>query len=170
MDSCCFRKTLALVHMALFPLVALSACRVTGSNRISPIQFDTATAWLHHNSDSTRLLVEIARSEDQHELGLSGRPSLHAESGMMFQFDSVRSGDDGFWMSGTKVPLDIAFIDQAGVIRRILRMDVCESEVYAQSCPGYFPGVEYVSALETNRGWFARKGIEVGARVIVVTR
>ncbi len=135
-------------------------------NRTIPVSFDTATAWIHQNADSTRLLVEVARSNDQHEVGLSGRPSLDAESGMLFEFDRPRSGDDGFWMWRTQVPVDIAFIDEGGVILNILGMEVCESDLL-DSCPGYFPGVGYVAALETNRGWFAGKGIDVGARITV---
>ena len=95
---------------------------------------------------------------------------LGAESGMVFQFESPRSTEDGFWMWRTKVPLDVAFIDSAGVIRQILGMDVCAGEVGPDSCPGYFPDAEYVSALETNRGWFAGKGIGVGARVSLERR
>jgi len=86
---------------------------------------------------------------------------------MLFEFDRPRSGDDGFWMWRTRIPLDIAFVDEAGVILVILGMDVCESDDL-ESCPGYFSGVRYVAALETNRGWFSRNGIDVGARVIVV--
>ena len=87
---------------------------------------------------------------------------------MLFQFDRVRSGDEGFWMVGVEVPLDIAFLDGDALILRILTMDLCQSELSANSCPGYFPGVEYSSAMEANLGWFEKKGIAVGARVVVV--
>ena len=157
---------LAPLTAALFPLVVVSSCATAGPNPDTAVTFDTATAWIHQSSDSTRLLVEIARSNDQHEVGLSGRLALDPESGMLFEFDSPRSGDAGFWMWRTRVALDIAFLDEAGVIRRIPGMDVCDA-VDSDSCPRYFPDVGYVAALETNRGWFAGKGIEVGARVIM---
>ncbi len=155
---------------AALTVVALGSCAVPGASPVSPVVFDTMTAWIHHDGDSTRLLVEIASSESQQEVGLSGRSFLSPESGMVFQFESLRSREDGFWMGRTEIPLDIAFIDSAGVIRRILGMDACASEVGPDSCPGYFPDVEYVSALETNRGWFAGKGIGVGARVTLGRR
>lgn len=154
--------------MALPMLVVLASCRMAVSTSSAPIGFDTATAWIHHDSDSTALSVEIARTEAQQELGLSGRSFLDAESGVLFQFDRVRSGDEGFWMVGVEIPLDIAFLDENGLILRILTMDLCQSTGFADSCPGYFPGVEYASALETNRGWFEGKGIDVGASVVVV--
>lgn len=89
---------------------------------------------------------------------------------MLFEFDDLRSGDDGFWMWGTSMPLDIAFIDEAGVVIRLLSMAVCDVEGGEESCPGYFPGVGYASALEVNQGWFAAKGIGEGVRVRVVQR
>jgi len=148
-------------------LIVLSSCRTVAWTESSPVQFRTATAWIHQDSDSTALRVEIARSEAQHELGLSRRAFLNEGLGMLFQFDRVRSRDEGFWMLGVQVPLDIAFIDREGLIQEVLPMDVCQSEVPAQSCPGYFPAVEYSSALETNQGWFERNGIYVGAVVVV---
>lgn len=129
--------------------------------------FDTATAWIHQGADSTKLLVEVASSADQRSYGLSGRPALDPESGMVFVFDSLRAGTQGFWMRRTQVPLDIAFVDAAGEIVRILGMEVCASQVYVEACPSYAPGVDYMSALEANRGWFSEKGIGIGARVTV---
>ncbi len=133
----------------------------------APVGFDTATAWIHQDSDSTALLVEIARSVAQHERGLSRRPLLDEDSGMLFRFERARSQDEGFWMVDVQFPLDIAFLDEDGLILQILAMDVCRSDVSAESCPRYFPVVEYSSALEVNRGWFGRNGIDVGALVVV---
>ena len=42
-------------------------------------------------------------------------------------------------MVGVEVPLDIAFLDENGLILRILTMDLCQSPGSADSCPGYFP-------------------------------
>ena len=116
------------------------------------------------------LLAQVARSSAQHEIGLSGRPALDRDSGMLFEFDGPRSTDDGFWMWGTSVPLDIAFIDAAGVIVRVLEMDPCVPPQPEESCPGYFSDVAYASALEVNGGWFARHGVAEGARVAIGAR
>lgn len=153
---------------AFLPILALCSCGPLTSTAAPVVPFETATAWIYQGADSTALAVEIARSEAQHEQGLSGRRALDPQSGMVFQFPGVRSGDEGFWMVGAEVPLDIAFISEDGRILRILSMDLCQDGSSDQPCRGYFPGVEYSSALETNQGWFDRNGIGVGSRVIVV--
>jgi uncharacterized membrane protein (UPF0127 family) len=131
---------------------------------ISPIAFDTAVGWVHSESDSTRLLLELARSESQQQFGLMTRPALDAESGMAFLYDSIQPGSNGFWMYRTRVPLDIAFLDSTGVIRVILPMEPCPSP-YPESCPTYAPGLDYWSAVEVNRGWFERHGVGTGGRI-----
>jgi uncharacterized membrane protein (UPF0127 family) len=158
-------------HGRLLCLVALSAfaggCdrQVEEGPWTSPIPFDTAVAWVHTETDSTQLLVELARTDDQHQFGLMTRPSLDPESGMVFLYDSLQTGDNGFWMFRTKVPLDIAFLDRGNMILTILQMEPCLS-TNPQLCRVYAPGVDYWAALEVNRGWFTRHAVGVGGRVV----
>jgi uncharacterized membrane protein (UPF0127 family) len=155
-------KTLAT--FAVF--VALTtACRPGESRWVSPIQFDTATAWFHVSEDSVPLLIEIASDEEQRAFGLSRRPTLDSQSGMLFEFDSLQAAENGFWMWRTKVPLDIAYLDPEGVVQRILNMPLCGSR--AESCPTYPPGIPYASTIEANVGWFSERGIEPGTRVTI---
>jgi uncharacterized membrane protein (UPF0127 family) len=100
--------------------------------------------------------VEVADTQAEREHGLMGRPSLGADTGMVFVFpESVRGG---FWMKDTLVPLSIAFYDRTGRILRILDMEPCRRD----PCPIYDPGVAYRGALEVNRGAFGRWGIREG--------
>ncbi len=154
---------LALLALAL---AAVSGCAQPGGVSPAAVAFDTATVWLREGADSTRLVVEVAASRAQHELGLAGRTSLAPDSGMLFLFDPPRPADEGFWMWRTPIPLDIAFIDASGAILRILGMDPCAAPSQ-DDCPGYFAEAPYAAALEVNRGWFARNGIRVGASVRV---
>lgn len=161
------RELLACATLATGTCFWTGACAPARYRAGAGLAFDTAAVWVVHGSDSSRLSVEVADSRRKQELGLSGRSALAPDAGMLFVFDTERSGEDGFWMVGTRIPLDIAFMDDAGVIRKILQMDVCEEAGGVDACPGYFPGVPYRSALEVNQGWFAKRGVGVGARVRV---
>ena len=155
----------ALVTMWQLPLV-LAACTSPGAISPADVTFDSAVAWVRQGADSARLEIEVAASREQHEVGLAGRSSLPADGGMLFLFDPPRSAEDGFWMWRTSFPLDIAFIDDGGTIRRVLAMEPCTAASQSD-CPGYFPDLPYASALEVNRGWFTRNGVGVGSSVRV---
>lgn len=160
------RRAVALGLAGLPGLVA--ACGGGGEETwISPIPFDTAQVTVVSGADSFPLLVEVAESDAERQFGLSRRPSLDPGSGMLFVFDSLRAPEEGFWMWRTRVPLDIAFLDAAGVIGSIVAMEPCADALYAEACPEYAAGVPYLQALEVNQGWFAEHGVEVGDRVIL---
>lgn len=161
----------ALLAVAAGLLVAASAA-CGGSEPeegpwVSPLPFDTAQATVVSGSDSFPLVVEVAETDEERQFGLSRRPSLDPGSGMIFLFDSLRAPEQGFWMWRTRVPLDIAFLDSAGVIRSIVSMEPCADALYAQACPTYPAGAPYLQALEVNQGWFEEQGVEAGARVIL---
>jgi uncharacterized protein len=159
---------LGLALGALTMISVLAGCDKPEPAWVSPVAFDTAQAWIRRANDSVPLLVEVARTEAQHSYGLMARPSLDPGSGMIFLYDTVQTDTTtGFWMFRTKMPLDIAFMDSADVIVRILAMEPCASDMYAASCPTYAPKVPYQNALEVNRGWFAEHGVAEGAVVRV---
>ena len=151
----------------LFALcVLLGACERAAPPEewTSPIAFDTGFVTVRDSARSARLLVEVARTESQRAFGLMQRPALPDSSGMVFLYEQEQGPDSGFWMFQTRVPLDIAFFDTAGVILKVLPMEPCPSP-YPDVCRNYPPGVAYVGALEVNRGWFARHGLGAGARI-----
>lgn len=156
----------ALAAAALW--LILPACGPNGGapagEWVSPVGFDTAHVVVAQNGDSVRVLVELAEDQQQKQFGLSRRPSLDPGSGMLFLFDEPRTAEDGFWMWQTRVPLDIAFVDSAGVVQAVLQMEPCQA-TRVEACPEYAPGVPYATALEVNRGWFAEHGFGVGATV-----
>ena len=85
------------------------------------------------------------------------RETLPEDQGMLFVFPYERVLS--FWMRNTYIPLDIAFINSAGEIIDIQRMEpIDESKHYVSNAPALY-------ALEVNGGWFERHQIEVGATV-----
>jgi hypothetical protein len=133
------------------------------------VNFDTATLTFVTSTDSIAMPVEIAESADQRAYGLMDRDELHPDAGMIFLYDQMQHQDTGFWMYRTRFPLDIAFFDGAGRIQAVRQMMPCTSTDAAQ-CVGYAAGVPYFGAVEANRGYFARRGIGVGDRIVLPGR
>ena len=125
------------------------------------MSFDTAHVRLASPRDTVRLTLQLAVSDAQKTMGLMERRHLADTAGMLFVYDTTRPPDAGFWMYRTRIPLDIAFLDSAGVIRAVRSMTPCPTTI-AQGCPPYTPDVPYRYALEVNAGFYARHGITVG--------
>lgn len=93
-----------------------------------------------------------------------GREFLAVTSGMLFQYQEQQRPSHSFWMYQTLIPLDIAYLDDNGVIGNIRQMAPCESSSGA-NCPSYPAGVEFITAVEMNTGFFEANGISVGDRL-----
>jgi hypothetical protein len=72
---------------------------------------------------------------------------------MLFVFDNI--AQQSFHMTETRIPLDIAFIREDGVIESIKQLEP------NNPVPVYSEGV-IETAIEVNRGWFAENNVEVG--------
>lgn len=131
------------------------------------VAFDTALAFIERESDTLRLTVEVAETADQRAYGLMEREMLPSDRGMLFRYSAAQDPAQGFWMFRTLIPLDIAFLDEEGRIVAIMGMEPCGSP-NPQVCRLYSPGVPFSGALEVNRGYFERSGVEIGDRVLMV--
>ena len=103
------------------------------------------------------LRVEIPKNSTEFELGLMFRESLDENSGMFFAFDEV--GQKSFHMKDTKIPLDIAFIKEDGIIESIKELK--PFTLLPVSSDG-----EVLYALEVNRGWFAENNVNIGDKIL----
>ena len=112
-----------------------------------------------------RLDLELARTPQEHELGLMFREDLPPDSGMLFIY--TFESHEAYWMYHTLLPLSIAFIDRSGTIVDIKDMprlsnpdDVQEAArtVYPSAAPYWY-------ALEVNQGWFVHHGVGVGQQI-----
>ncbi len=118
------------------------------------------------SAETAKVHVELATNAAQRTMGLMERRSLADTAGMLFLYDTTQPPDAGFWMYRTRIPLDIAYIDSAGVIRAIVAMKPCPA-VLIQGCPSYPGGTPFRAALEVNAGYFLRHRITVGDRVML---
>lgn len=121
----------------------------------------TVPVVVHSDQGPQRLMVETARTQAQRSKGLMDRDHLDPEAGMLFLYPRTQSSRNGFWMYRTRIPLDIAFIDENGEIVTIATMQPCESSSPGE-CPVTRPEAAYMAALEVNAGYFEEQGIKVG--------
>ena len=102
------------------------------------------------------LNIEIPDNIRDFNLGLMFRESLDTNSGMLFIFEDV--AQQSFHMTETKIPLDIAFIKEDGIIESIKQLEPYDKNPVASDG-------EVICALEVNRGWFTENNVEVGDQI-----
>lgn len=110
--------------------------------------------------------LEVASTSEQRQTGLMGRKSMAPDAGMLFEYSEPRQASHGFWMYKTLIPLDIAYLNQDGVIGSIRQMVPCAS-ASGSGCPTYPAGVPFIQAVEMNAGFFREYGIRPGDRLLV---
>ncbi|MEX1222177.1 MAG: DUF192 domain-containing protein [Idiomarina sp.] len=142
------------------PTLFLTTLALTFVSQVSA-QSSLATTQLCVGDHDQVITAEVADTLTTRARGLMQRESLQPHHGMLFSYDSVRPGHNGFWMYQTLIPLDIAFIDPKNRIVSILQMQPCTS-IDPANCRSYRPGAEYQSALEMDFGYFQDAGIRVG--------
>ena len=103
------------------------------------------------------LKLEIPSTPEAFSAGLMFRESLGKDNGMLFVFEEA--GEKSFHMTNTTIPLDIAFINQDGVIESIKELKpLDETHVFSDA--------KVLYAIEVNRGWFAENNVNVGDRIL----
>lgn len=114
-------------------------------------------AWVIFGADT--VVAEVARTPEERSEGLMYREDVPDGTGMLFVFpdSQVRS----FWMANTYVPLDIAYMDPAFRIVDIVAMEPLVTDSYPSAAPAMY-------SLEVRQGWFADRGIAVGAQAEIV--
>jgi uncharacterized protein len=101
--------------------------------------------------------AQIARSDEELGLGLSGATALGENEGLLFVLP--KGGKSKFHMKAVTLPLSIAYLDQRGRILKLEDMD--------PKAPGrmYEAPDQTRFALEMNQGWFERHGLREGDRI-----
>jgi uncharacterized membrane protein (UPF0127 family) len=107
------------------------------------------------------LKVEVALTDPQRMQGLMHRERLGKNDGMLFIFDEPAY--QSMWMKNTLIPLSVAFLDPDGVILNILDMEPHTLTPNMSAGPARY-------AVETNKGWFAERGLKSGDRVTGLPR
>lgn len=127
----------------------LAACAATATAQ-APLPRIELTAGFH------RIEAEVAATPAHRQVGLMARRTMPEGHGMLFVF--AERNTHCMWMKNTRLPLSVAFIDEAGVVINIADMQPESEESHCAKVPARY-------ALEMNQGWFARRGLGPGTRL-----
>ncbi|MDP2264156.1 MAG: DUF192 domain-containing protein [Hydrogenophaga sp.] len=100
--------------------------------------------------------AQVAATPEQRSTGLMYRREMPIQEGMLFVFE--QPGTQCFWMKNTLLPLTAAFVADDGTIVNLADMKPQSLESHCSTQPVRF-------VLEMNQGWFAKRGIQAGARL-----
>ena len=98
--------------------------RLKGAPKVNPRPSRKITcAGTFYNEDDavTSILLEVADTPAARERGLMGREDLPSICGMLFE---GLTGPGNFWMKNCLIPLDVAFMDNDGMITKTYSMPV----------------------------------------------
>lgn len=102
--------------------------------------------------------VEVADTDDERLLGLSGREALHPGNGMFFVFPEV--GLHGIWMKDMRFSIDILWFDQYGELTHF------EEHVTPESFPEtFYPISPSLYVLEVPAGFVKDMDLKLGDKI-----
>lgn len=155
------------VIVTVVAALALAGCGASTSSRnATPTPMPTSSAGL----ETTQLRVgdrtvdvEVAATPQQREHGLSDRPSLPADAGMLFDMGQVTSAV--FWMKDMHFPLDFVWIDAERKVVGVTKDAPPQAGVSDSELTLYRPPSPVRWVLEVNASAAERLGFATGAQV-----
>jgi uncharacterized membrane protein (UPF0127 family) len=148
-----------MIRSAILALFFMSALPAFAQSEISfdkePLLIQTTSGKVLH------FTVEIASTGEQRERGLMFRKEMADDAGMIFDFGTPRRVT--MWMENTILPLDMLFVDSAGVVRHVKE----NATPYSEDIIDSMGEVKYV--VELNAGIIRKLGIRIGDKVMSAT-
>ncbi len=153
-----------LFLLILFVGLLISLPLIFSKSKLSscPIAIQTKesgkVAFADTYTPETCIKLELADTSAKRVAGLSGRPSMGVDQGMLFIFDEP--GNHCIWMKDMKFAIDIVWIDENKIITDIKKNT--KPETYPESfCPS--KNAKYV--IELNNGVAEQAKLEVGKQI-----
>ena len=137
--------------IGLAALVAAATAWAAADGQPQRLQAINLSAGMHN------IRAELASTPEQRQKGLMYRRDLAQHEGMLFVFEEAQP--QCFWMRNTPTPLTIAFVADDGSIINLADMKPFDDNSHCSAKP-----VRYV--LEMNQGWFKKRGIQAGFKLI----
>jgi len=118
--------------------------------------------------NSTSIPVEISKTKQEREKGLSGRSSLPGGSGMLFVFDSQKIVPN-FWMKDMQIAIDIIWIADNKITKIDKNVLPPAADTPDTKLVIYSPGKPIDYVLEVESGFCDKNNIKVGDSVTLPT-
>ncbi len=159
------KKEYALILVIFIALAGLGLYFISrGSNNKTP---DLQNKPVENMGQPTAILgqtsisIEIANTEEACVQGLSGRPSLDRDKGILFAFNTTDK--HCFWMKDMNFAIDILWIRDNGVVSQLAEK-VTPASYPERFCPQ--EAGRYV--LEVAEGVAAENGVRAGSTIQIV--
>ncbi len=117
---------------------------------------DQQAVIFHTATGKHKIILEVAKTDEEKTLGMMHRQSLADNAGMVFIYDEPT--DAGIWMKNTNLPLDVIFIDcDNTVVDFVTRLP--------QTLDISYPPVKICKIIEVNAGLNKKITLEKGNKV-----
>jgi len=110
-----------------------------------------------------KLAVEIMRTLEEQNQGLSGRESLPEDRGMLFVY--TKPGIQHFWMKDMLFPIDIIWINEGKIVAITNDIPIPDQDTPISQLPTYASPQPVSAVLEVNAGYTKKHNIAIGDAV-----
>ena len=145
-----------LISIVIIALLGGAAAYFFYQRISNPVEVDSGTAIVEIND--TVLNVELAKTQQEWAQGLSDRPSMAENEGMLFINEQLIL--PGFWMKGMEFDLDMIWIRNGKIVGITENVPAPNEE--NETLQTYNPPTAVNMVLEVNAGWSEKNGIEEG--------
>ena len=142
---------LTLISLSLILVLLGIAVALRGS------KINDHTGYCLKTDDKCGYKLDVARSEQELQKGLSGRPNLPQDEGMLFEF--ANTSQECIWMKDMNFNLDIIWLNE--------RKEIVQTKenVSPETYPSIFCADDTKYVIELNAGQVKRSGFITGQRL-----
>lgn len=144
-------------HALMLTVLAIAACSGAKDTTAPPGGDPVIPKAISVSFAGGALASEIASLSAARNTGLMNRPSIAADSGMIFVWATDRNPQlNGFHMLNTHFDLSVAFLDAQ---KRVINIE----DMTAETLTVHLATAPFRYAVEARKGWFASHGVVPGA-------
>ena len=110
--------------------------------------------------DGSKVIAELAVSDEERQLGLMYRPKINDDQGMLFVFEE--EGRHAFWMRNMRFSIDILWLDKD---RRIVHIERRVPPCAQEPCPSYPSPLPAQYVLEIRSGGAEARNLKLYDRL-----